>query len=768
MLVILRFFAFVFVFFVFVSSYDSFISDGNSSAYGKMEYVVNTSESKVYLAIGIGPVPALTNNVVVLETNTNNVIFSEANITIDNNFVIKKLISLKDLEGEYIGEFAIVGSLAGPPTRCALIVFKFDRANMVTDIRTKTLNECNIIMDAVQKDGDNLYIVGNGDAIFDDKINVVQNIDTFQVGASIYERYLDITPTTLPSLTPQSYLASIDLATLDITNEYSYNLKGANDNNAANIINDLFFTLNFNSDEQKFLTIVGSSPYRNLGTSFTALSMNTTAIDTTSPANLIAPTLIEPVFNLIVHPVPATDLVLGSTVIYGSEYEVANATNITNATGFSEAIITLPYTPKDQGIIKKRDYNLSKLVKGYYNVTLGGKFAEVINWLDVNCSIDADKKYLLPWTQTVVLNIQGLINQLDDKVIYNLCDTNKKFLYKIIDANNTKIRRQWEFIYDKEAPINWMKDVPNANTTGVPQGRIETISADNSSILMLTREEPPISGVHLVRINDSVGSNVTNRTIWQKSFIVGNSTVAKPNLLKTLADDFLIAGNIRDFTREKTNNTDCMVIKIDKNGNELWTRNLGGFHDDTCYGLTIETNNTSPYYNDYIVVGESGTRNAEDGNDPTSYAVVFRDEGTLIHVRDGWSLISNGTDRNITAQGKKEGSHNMGVVNLGAYNDYFQFIKNQWLINKYPIKSLDGFWLHTIDGKHNIFLEGNLIEQKFEDIDTGWSLLGTGTELINAKIKFNLYSVWKFKLGKWEKNPVRINPGEGFWVKKDK
>ena len=748
-------------------SYNDFISDGNSSAYTRLEHIVNTNENKIYLTIGAKEAGGL--DLVKVDASGANILITRIrNVTTD--FIISKLLALKDTNNNYNGEFILAGEIGGDSR---LEHFRYSTAAGYALILGHTYPLIHSIYDIVQeKNGKNLYFVSNKDDILNHDLTVADNGDVLEIGKHIYERYLNITPG--PTLA-QSYLAEVDQDNIaNVIREFSYNLDGAVDVNIAVATTDTFFTLGFHSadkeTDQEDITIIGSTPIDNAGSKFALLSVNASRVITTEPL-LVFPVLTPPDYETLEDQPKDTPVTPGSTAIYGVEYNAANLTEVIGP-AFNRVYSLADATSHTL----ERVGNISKLVQGYYNVSLGAPYNQVINWLDVNCTKQAvPEKYMIPWTEAEISALAGTLVNQRGKTDYELCRTNDKFIYQVIDNNLSRINRQWQFIYDDEAPILWRQDIPNTNIQGNPPGgRIETITTDNTSIATISQINATVGGINLFRIEDSTPGTIADRIKWHKTYRAATNTgdnkskviINSPNLLKTIANDFLITGQSEDITRTDVRKTDCMVIKFDKNGNELWTKSLGGFHDDNCYSVALDKNNTSPFYNDYVVVGNSGTRNEDDNNDSSSYGVKFRDEGTLIHVADGWSLITNGTDRNITAQGKKEESNTMGVIHLGAYKSYFQFTKNQWLINQYPIEPLNGFWIFTIDGRHDIFLEGNLLEQKFSSSELGWALLGTGVQLINAKQKFNLTALWKFKDQRWIENPVEINPGEGFWAKK--
>ena len=117
-------------------------------------------------------------------------------------------------------------------------------------------------------------------------------------------------------------------------------------------------------------------------------------------------------------------------------------------------------------------------------------------------------------------------------------------------------------------------------------------------------------------------------------------------------DGFLIAGKSKSFTSNR--DYDAYVIKIDKEGNKVWSKMYGGEDDEEANALT-------PYGDDFVFVGSTESY----GNDNLSYYFVridaqgdslwqktyYRGErdyyfGTDI-VADGKNLVMAGTEKHL-------------------------------------------------------------------------------------------------------------------------
>ncbi|TDQ22010.1 hypothetical protein [Tenacibaculum caenipelagi] len=94
--------------------------------------------------------------------------------------------------------------------------------------------------------------------------------------------------------------------------------------------------------------------------------------------------------------------------------------------------------------------------------------------------------------------------------------------------------------------------------------------------------------------------------IWQKNY-GGSSFDVGRSVHKTSDGGFLIGGSSRsaDNNFENKGQNDALILKIDKNGNLIWQKTVGGTEIDYCYDA-IELTNGS-----IIAVGESSSNNQD-------------------------------------------------------------------------------------------------------------------------------------------------------------
>ena len=348
-----------------------------------------------------------------------------------------------------------------------------------------------------------------------------------------------------------------------------------------------------------------------------------------------------------------------------------------------------------------------------------------------------------------------------------------KFEYYVSDKSKAFIDKQWEWFYDKKTPIVWDRIYADKNDTA-DTSRILTNSfagADynlaRTTVLHNQITENPRQFTLLQVDNYSQGN-----IVWDKAYpsVETNTTITKGSgFVQDLNGDMMFLGSTLENKTSSTNvNTkDCVFIKIDKYGNEIYEQYIGNFWDDECGEVAVEEKSQRPLYSEYVAVGSTFSTNGNNGKQ--AWAVKLRDSGVLFDLNYQWNLIGNPTDRNISAIGSKEGRVELSLESLGAHKYYFSFQDNQWLMNKTPIEPLDGFFLVSYDNSQQIFLQGTLIEQDFQEIqsgETGWVMLTTGKVVKNPKAVYDLYAVYVYRNGQYQSNPIVIQPGEGFWAKK--
>ncbi len=125
-------------------------------------------------------------------------------------------------------------------------------------------------------------------------------------------------------------------------------------------------------------------------------------------------------------------------------------------------------------------------------------------------------------------------------------------------------------------------------------------------------------------------------------------------------------------------------------------------------------------------------------------------------LTNGWHLISNPVDKNITKAEYQE--------IFGNYQALWTYKNGEWINEPEVLNSGDGFWV-KINGLRFANFSGN--EYKLElNVSEGWNIVGFGKDSYNLRYNNGFDTVWKYNSNSWIKNPSLIYRGEAVWIKK--
>ena len=515
------------------------------------------------------------------------------------------------------------------------------------------------------------------------------------------------------------------------------------------------------------------------GSNLFALSLNASKINATTGA--LPTTANYPPFSTTRANVPLGDIVSnldGGTHanVYGKgplnatiQYYPQNATAPVPAPILIPSVVVGPTGPINYVF----PYTTTRLanITLHYDGYIAGR-NQPWEFLDLNCSGGANPN------ASHIFVISFNITQLPVN-----CQNSLKFYES--DRNSAYLNLLWEGLGDmsnpatpidviKRTPLVWPRNSDykvyptyNSATDKVRMVSNKNFLSANGGKLRSTVLYNQGSSFKLIQIKDDDRGLVE----WVKDFPEDNKSAVTNGhkLIQTQDGAMIVIGSmIKDPDKPPKTTTDCVVVKVDQYGNEIWSQYLGSFGNEHCNDVVVAKENRKPTYTEYVAVGTKDTTTVGSVV-KESWAVRFRDEGVLKKVSYQWNLIGNPTDRNITNLGSIDGASSASISALGVYKYYFMFKDNQWLINTPPIEPLDGFWLASMLDEQEIFLEGDLVEQTFQEIqdgESGWVLLTSGTKLTNVKTVYGLYAVYVYRNGKYYSNPIEIFPGEGFWAKK--
>jgi hypothetical protein len=196
-----------------------------------------------------------------------------------------------------------------------------------------------------------------------------------------------------------------------------------------------------------------------------------------------------------------------------------------------------------------------------------------------------------------------------------------------------------------------------------------SILATNDGNFAIAGSTGAISDIQLIKVNGSGG------LIWNKTF-GGALGDAGFEMIKASNGDLLIAG----ITEISSSNTDAYVLRVDSNGNRVWSTTIGrSSHIDWAQGLAFTHNNG------FIVIGN----NAQFGtliNDLTLIKLssegtvstnrvrgrVFADNNDCIYTADekglsGWMIRAASATKTYYATTNSEGYYDL-ELDKGVYS----------------------------------------------------------------------------------------------------
>ncbi len=172
------------------------------------------------------------------------------------------------------------------------------------------------------------------------------------------------------------------------------------------------------------------------------------------------------------------------------------------------------------------------------------------------------------------------------------------------DFNISENKGAYDFWITKISPAGDLLLEKSFGGSGIDQAKAITATNDGNFIAVGDTRSADIdvalnsgaADVWIVKFS-SEGTLIWEKTIGGSSFDVARA------IYKTQDNGFLIAGSSRSLDNgfENKGQNDALILKIDKNGNLLWQKTVGGSEIDFLYDIA-ELNNKS-----IIAVGESSS-----------------------------------------------------------------------------------------------------------------------------------------------------------------
>jgi len=189
--------------------------------------------------------------------------------------------------------------------------------------------------------------------------------------------------------------------------------------------------------------------------------------------------------------------------------------------------------------------------------------------------------------------------------------------------------------------------------------------------------------VYVVKL-DGNGNLLWTRTVG------GSGNDRGMSVVQDLNGNYILAGHTDSFG---AGGEDFYVIKLDNNGNLLWTRTTGGTGNEQAWGVLVDTDGG------YVVSGKSNSFNGWNG----MYIVKFDSDGnTCGNQGTGGTVSSGGTSSSggVTGSG---GSYITGAVTGTAGASEFNICYTTGIENNGEL--LNDFNLYPNPSSHNITVD---------------------------------------------------------------
>ncbi len=226
----------------------------------------------------------------------------------------------------------------------------------------------------------------------------------------------------------------------------------------------------------------------------------------------------------------------------------------------------------------------------------------------------------------------------------------------------------------------------------------DIIQPDSNSFFILghSRKENPKGDILLIK-TDKQGNE-----LWEKSFWGENNDYAFQIIRSPDNSGFVFAGSKNGFfddlyTEYKTHDADFLYIKIDNNGNQLWKRSTGGNDHDMAYSVCAANDNG------YYILGASQSYGS--GSFDMLLIKTDSDGNKLWQKSYGGESFEYGKSLAVTDDGN---IYLMGSSDTGGKNGNID-------VDVFVVKTdLSGneIWSETIGGSKNDFGESLVVTGK--------------------------------------------------------
>lgn len=159
----------------------------------------------------------------------------------------------------------------------------------------------------------------------------------------------------------------------------------------------------------------------------------------------------------------------------------------------------------------------------------------------------------------------------DDRALSIVSTSDRGYL--IVGLKKEKI---WAFKTDANGNILWKQTYGNGN----PQGSVNIINSNDGNFMIAT--EIPANGnwnARLIKINEE------GNVLWDKQYGNQNNEIIS-SIIQTKSQEYILVGHVfSDYEQE----SEILLIKTDKNGNQIWLKNIKETNNSNVANSIIET-----------------------------------------------------------------------------------------------------------------------------------------------------------------------------------
>jgi hypothetical protein len=118
-------------------------------------------------------------------------------------------------------------------------------------------------------------------------------------------------------------------------------------------------------------------------------------------------------------------------------------------------------------------------------------------------------------------------------------------------------------------------------------------------------------------------------TLWTRIYELGGYRAVAHSIYETIDSGYVVAG----WSNSGATAGDFQILRIDDNGDSLWSRTYGGVHNELCYAVQQTSDNG------FVLAGSTDTYGGAAQNQPRAWVVKTNDAGDSL-----WSRVYGGSN----------------------------------------------------------------------------------------------------------------------------